>query len=162
MPRTKAPENKLPPPFKVDEYVRITDDAIAGHVDQVTRVLEVSEEDGTVRTEWGWYMPTQVEPAAAPELETTVDGKPALVVLNGKSGGVQEPLVHQSLEQIAANIAKKYAELDIARSEAGRARKYCNTLEKKLETMVRELCAASGNEVPLPFDDTETDNEGDE
>lgn len=153
------PAEKLPLPYAVGQAVRITD-ALSSHGDEVVEVLEIDTEEGNVRTKHGWYTPQQVEPAASvalDEIEAEIDGKKARVVFDGKTGAPQQELVHQSLEQIAMNIANKQDELDVALSEAGRARKRVQDLQNEKEAMVAELIAVRRGDEPGLFgeDDAE-------
>ena len=122
---------------------------------RLSKILETSE-DGTVRTEHGWLDSSQIELATTPPLKATVDGQPAQIVLDGTVK--QEPLVKLTLLQAVTNLAEKQAEIAIASSEAGRARKRVKDLKDQREVMIREACAIAGYE-PTLFDGADSDED---
>jgi septin family protein len=58
-----------------------------------------------------------------------------------KPNDAQAPLIQFTNEEIIHNATLKQAEVTIAKSEAGRARKRCQDLEKQFDEMIQELIA---------------------
>jgi hypothetical protein len=146
---------KVPKTFEIGDLVEVNK---GNWIDKQGKIAETAA-DGTSRVEGlGWCMNEDLDlveavtspPAPEPEPEadkirTDVDGEPADVVLNGKSGAPVEeeqknpPLIEVTINELNQDWVNQYDRWAAAESEAKEAREEATLQRKRLDALSQQM-----------------------
>jgi hypothetical protein len=110
-------------------------------IDQQGKIAEIGELGDTSRVEGiGWQLNDDLEliEAATAVIDGTVDGAPATIVLDGKTGAQEEPtLIEVPLEDLVRQMAEQWDRLQEVRAIAKEERERLNAITLQIRNRTK-------------------------